>query len=95
MNAVATPDRLARLFRKAGAAHHAAFAETNGEDPDWPEWYAAHLAGTLTRELGSALSAGALADDLRAVDLDERASCSTQCWHEYYAAWFLARYGQN
>ena len=35
--------RIAELFRAAGQAHERAFAATNGEDPEWPVWYARHL----------------------------------------------------
>ena len=34
---------LVDLFREAGHAHHAAFAATDGADPDWPIWYADYL----------------------------------------------------
>jgi hypothetical protein len=36
-------DRLAELLREAGRAHHEAYRHTNGEDPEWPLWYAGYL----------------------------------------------------
>src|SRR5437867_6375182 len=45
-------EQLAALFREAGAAHHKAFAATDGEDPDWPSWYARYLAPRLQQALG-------------------------------------------
>jgi len=32
--------QLMQLFRHAGSAHHQAFLATNGDDPDWPAFYA-------------------------------------------------------
>lgn len=87
-----TTDRLARLFRDTGTAHHAAFAATDGEDPGWPAWYAAHLAAPLSQLLGTDLRADTLAADFHAVDQAQRAAMPPAEWSEYYAAWFLERY---
>lgn len=84
--------RLARLFRDAGAAHHAAYAATNGDDPDWPDWYAAWLAAPMAELLGSALPTAALAAELRAVDAEHHRAPPGTAWPEYYAEWFLRRY---
>jgi hypothetical protein len=35
--------QLEELFREAGAAHHQAYIETDGADPEWPLWYADYL----------------------------------------------------
>ena len=32
--------QIAELFQKTGSDHHQAFIETDGEDPEWPLWYA-------------------------------------------------------
>ena len=42
---------LADLFLETGHAHHAAFAATDGADPEWPIWYAEHLQAPLTKVL--------------------------------------------
>ena len=34
---------LVELLRETGRAHHAAFAATDGADPDWSEYYADEL----------------------------------------------------
>jgi NAD(P)H-hydrate epimerase len=82
---------LAQLFRATGQAHHQAFAATNGDDAEWPEWYARHLALPLSRVLGRALPHDALATALRDVDVDMRAKAPAADWPQYYADWFLAR----
>src|SRR5215207_621925 len=42
-------DDLARqlegLFHEVGEAHHQAYIETDGADPEWPLWYADYLRG--------------------------------------------------
>ena len=38
-----TRKQLAALFQETGAAHHRAYIQTDGEDPDWPLWYAEHI----------------------------------------------------
>ena len=92
MTAVGTPAQIAQLLRETGTAHHRAFAATNGDDPDWPEWYALHLVEPLGRLLGRTLAAQVLAADLKAVDREQRAAGSALGWPEYYAAWLLERY---
>ena len=40
----------------AGRAHHQAFIETDGEDPEWPLWYASYLQAPLSSKLNHELS---------------------------------------
>jgi NAD(P)H-hydrate epimerase len=42
------------LFREVREAHHQAYIETDGADPEWPLWYAEHLR----ERLGALLNAG-------------------------------------
>lgn len=86
-------ERLAHLFRETGAAHHRAFAATNGEDPAWPRWYAEFLAAPLTEILGRALAVPALEADLTNADAEHRTEAPSSDWSGYYAGWFLKRYG--
>jgi hypothetical protein len=44
-------DELANLLNETAEAHHKAFAATEGEDPDWPLWYADYLLEKLRRML--------------------------------------------
>lgn len=45
-------DELAALLEATGEAHHAAFEETDGGDPEWASWYAAYLQAHLEDRLG-------------------------------------------
>ena len=42
---------LADLLLEAGCAHHAAFAATDGADPDWAIWYAEFLKEPFAQRL--------------------------------------------
>jgi hypothetical protein len=44
-------DELASLLNDTAEGHHKAFAATEGEDPDWPIWYADHLLDKMRQKL--------------------------------------------
>ena len=50
-----------RLFREAGPAHHEAFIDTDGTDPEWPLWYAEYLQERMSALLGQDVSTSELA----------------------------------
>jgi nuclear transport factor 2 (NTF2) superfamily protein len=87
----ATLDDLAAIFRDAGAAHHRAFASSNGHDPDWCGWYANYLAPRLQRTLGGSFDVSALAGELRRLDAVHRAAKDPAPWPEFYASCLLVR----
>ena len=43
MAAMDLTGQLEGLFREVGEAHHQAYIETDGADPEWPLWYAEYL----------------------------------------------------
>ncbi len=47
---------LIALLRESGPAHHQAYIETDGDDPDWPIWYAGYLRDPLNKLLGNSLT---------------------------------------
>jgi len=48
--------RLEGLFREVREAHHQAYIETDGSDPEWPLWYAEHLRERLGGLLNASLT---------------------------------------
>ena len=50
--------QLSRLFRDAAQAHHAAFADSGGKDPEWPLWYTAYLLEPLSSRLPHVFAQG-------------------------------------
>jgi glutaredoxin len=82
-------DQLAALFEQTGEAHHQAFRETDGEDPEWALWYAEHLHERLAPFLAAPLTRSRLVFCLIGADDEHRATGSDTPWPEYYARRFL------
>jgi len=78
-------ERLAALLRDAGRAHHQAFIDVNGEDPDWPAWYARYLAPELGAMMGRIVDVGALTVQLAQLEAARQRDGSKD-WPRYYAA---------
>ena len=90
MNDRHEPDRgrLAEIFRSAGRAHHEAFVETDGDDPEWPLWYAEHLRDSVNESLDRDFSVSEMVYLLVSA---ERGASEVDAgdWPEYYADFFL------
>ena len=86
-----TRDQLAGLLREAGAAHHRAFAATNGDDPDWAHWYAQYLVPRLQGLLERERDVDGLALRLTRLDEEHRVAAPDEAWPEYYARRLLER----
>jgi len=82
-------ERLVALFEQIGEAHHEAFRDTDGEDPEWPLWYAEHLQDRLDPFLAAPLTRSRLVFCLIGADDEYRATESETPWPEYYARRFL------
>jgi len=78
---------LATLLRQAGEAHHFAFEDVGGDDPEWPQWYAAHMSGRVAAVVGRDLPADELAGLL--ADAADAHAGSDDPWPEAYARFIL------
>ena len=78
--------RLAELLRATGADHHAAFAAADGDDPEWPLWYAQHMHERAAALLGAPITVSDLVHWLVQSERDRAASSPDAAWPEYYAA---------
>lgn len=85
--------RLQEQLEAAGAAHHVAFAATNGADDAWAQWYAQYLRGKLSPPLKLQPSSSQLAQSLILYDLDHRRLRRASKWPEYYALRLVEEYG--
>ena len=85
MNHQTQVERLAALFKQTGEAHHEAFLDTDGADPEWPLWYAEYLQHRLTPFLAVPLSRSRLVFCLIETDDEQRATEPDAPWPEYYA----------
>ena len=76
---------LTALFDTAGKAHHEAFASVNGEDPDWPEWYAARLIERFSELTGQAQTVESLGRRLAELEARRQREAPDAAWARYYA----------
>ncbi len=84
--------QLADLFTETGHAHHQAFIEVDGNDPDWPLWYADHLRESLEEHLGANFTKSELVYLLVLADKEHNLQAPGSPWPHYYARFFSDRY---
>jgi hypothetical protein len=87
--AVGKKEELTRALRLAGPAHHRAYLDTNGEDPEWPLWYAGYLHPQVTAILSLPLTRSELVCWLVLADKQHRRENPEADWPSYYAELFL------
>lgn len=80
---------LAALFVEAGHAHHEAFLATDGDDPEWPLWYADYLHEKLTPLFSQALTKSTIVYLLIHADKTHQATAPDTAWPDYYAYCFI------
>ena len=85
-------DSLVALLSAAGPAHHEAFIETDGEDPEWPLWYAQYLRNDLNQLLGTALTKSELVYVLVDMERQRIREAPEADWPSYYAVELEARH---
>jgi hypothetical protein len=84
--------QLEELFREAGAAHHQAYIETDGADPEWPLWYADYLRERLGAHLDVSFTRSQLVYLLILVASEQPLNAPGANWARYYARFFITRY---
>lgn len=80
-----TADQLAILLKQTGNAHHAAYIETDGADPEWAGWYSGHLQALLGDGLGRPITRSEIVYLLVKAQRDQDACGSEKAWADYYA----------
>ena len=86
---------LVDLFRETGRSHHAAFAATDGADPEWPIWYAEHLQAPIADALGTPFTKSQLVYCVMDADFEQTARAPDSDWSEFYADQFVERYARS
>lgn len=84
--------RLAELFVETGQAHHRAFIETDGADPNWPLWYGEYLAPRLPELTGAELTQSAIVEFVREAESEHQARDPDAAWPAFYAKLFVDRF---
>lgn len=81
--------RLAELLVQAGQKHHEAFRATDGDDPEWPLWYAGYLKDRITEILGTTPTRSRLVQCLLNAEEEHISSGDGRPWSEFYARFIL------
>ena len=82
-------EELARLLVETGGAHHDAYADSNGVDPEWASWYAPYLQARIGDRLGRKVTRGELIYLLVKADREQQAAVDGSEWPDAYAAVLL------
>lgn len=85
-------EELATLLKETGENHHQAFIETDGNDPEWPIWYANYLYTRLNKLLNAELTKSETIHLLLSIDKQRTSEASDANWPEYYAKQMLRIY---
>ena len=83
-------EKIADLLLKTGHAHHEAYIETDGADPEWPLFYAKEMHEELNQILGTELTQSQIVFEL--VRLDQEAEVNDEHWTVVYAADLINKY---
>ncbi len=84
--------QLEELFRETGRAHHQAFIETDGVDPEWPLWYSDYLRERLGPLLDASFTKSELVHLLVLVANEQPLRAPGANWGRYYAKRFIQLY---
>ena len=84
--------QLEELFHEVGEAHHQAYIETDGADPEWPLWYADYLRDKLAPLLDATFTKSELVYMLILVANEQPLTAPGANWARYYANKFHSLY---
>lgn len=87
--------RLIRLLKESEQEHRAAFAATNGDDPEWPLWYADHLQKPLEQALDTEFGKSQLIYCLMNADFEHTARAPDSDWAEFFASELMEHYAPS
>jgi hypothetical protein len=85
-------DELASLLNETAEAHHKAFAATEGEDPDWPIWYADYLLEKMQLMLNAKFTKSELIYLLVLAEKESGVIAPGAYWPRFYAKSIIRRY---
>ncbi|MEJ2706518.1 MAG: hypothetical protein P8074_02780 [Anaerolineales bacterium] len=92
MNDIQLKEQVQELFLQAAKAHHQAFLETNGEDPEWPLWYARYMQNRLTAMLGANLTLSELVYLIVWAEKERSLNAPGADWAPYYTRFLLKNF---
>ncbi len=91
MSNTESKNQIAELFKKIGSDHHQAFIETDGEDPEWPLWYAEYLLDKLGPLLNTKFTKSELVCLILTAENQRAEKAPSSDWPVYYADFFIQK----
>ena len=85
--------KIASLLEETGHAHHQAFIDADGFDPEWALWYANHLQKPLSGLLNKSFTKSKIVYEL--VRMDETLDTTGEPWPMVYARDLVSRYNTD
>ena len=92
MNIPEFESQLSELFNETAKAHHEAFAITDGNDPEWPIWYADYLQDPISEILDTKFFKSSLIYCLMNADFEYTAREVDVQWQKFYSEHFIGRF---
>lgn len=85
-------EAIVALLTETSEAHHQAFADTDGEDPEWPMWYTDFMIAKLSELLHATLTRSELICVLLNLSRLQPVEAPDVLWQAYYADYMIERY---
>jgi len=92
MHDTALKTQLVDLFDETGKAHHQAFLDSDGVDPEWPLWYADYLHAPINKAIDGEFLKSRLVYCLMDADYERQVRAPDSNWQAFYADEFVARF---
>ena len=89
---MSTPEQkedIIELLAETGKAHHQAFIATDGDDPEWPMWYAEFMHTKLMDIMDLNFTQSELIYVLVAADLEHQDEAPDTEWFRFYAGFIV------
>jgi hypothetical protein len=84
--------KVSLLLLETGQAHHRAYIDTDGVDPEWPLWYADYLMDRLPVVLGRELTKSEIVYCLVDLSKKQPVIAPKAWWPDFYADYFLEKH---
>jgi len=88
-------NKLLTLFDSTAKAHHEAYSATDGDDPEWPIWYADYLQQPISKIFNKPFLKSQLIYCLMNVDNEFTAREIKSAWQKYYSNHFLVHFSPS
>jgi hypothetical protein len=95
MNIPEFESQLSELFTETAKAHYEAFATTDGNDPEWPIWYADYLQEPISQILDTNFFKSSLIYCLMNADFEYTAREVDVQWQKFLFQTFYRSFRSN